>query len=147
MIIDLIKQNLKQAMLDRNELSKTTLGGLVSAIRYVEIEKKQALSDDDVIAILKKQLKQRNESIELYNRAGNQEAVNKESSEAELIKKYLPEELSEAEIETVVAKIALENSFGEMKDMGRLISLSKESLGAGADGALVAQVAKRVLGA
>src|SRR5664279_761711 len=98
MLIDKIAADLKAAMLAKDAARTSTVRMLKSAIEYYKIEKKQeSLTDADVTAVIKKQIKQRQDSIEGFTKGGRADLVEKEKAELTVLKSYLPEELSQAQ--------------------------------------------------
>lgn len=92
-----LQEELKQAMLARDEVKTSTLRLLLSAINYYEIQKGGAgyeASDEDVLTVIQKEVKQRKESIEQFKAGGRQDLVDKETKELEVLQTYLPEQLS-----------------------------------------------------
>lgn len=142
---DRINADLKQAMLARDDLAKTTLQGLKSAVKYAEIDAGHEFDDDEITKLLMKEAKKRKESIELYKKGGNDEAAEKEASELAIIEGYLPEAPDEEAVIAAVAKAIESTGASSMADMGKVIGAVKAELGDGVDGGLVARTAKEKL--
>ena len=143
-----IESDLKTALLAGEKDKAMTLRGLKSAILNVEIEtgKRDAgLSDDEIITVFQKEAKKRQESADLYNQGGSKDKASAELAEKELIENYLPEQLSEEEIQTVVEKAITELGATDMKAMGQVIGKVKQQLGPAADGAVIARLVKEKL--
>ena|SRR5690348_4629552 len=145
-----LNQDLKQAMLAGDRTLVTTLRGLKSAILYAKIAgagREQAMPDTAVVAVLQKEAKKRQESADLYRKGGNEEKAAAELVEKAVIERYLPRQLSQEEVASLVdAQI---NAAGgqEQAMMGAVISAVKEKTGGAADGALIARLVKeRLLG-
>lgn len=145
-LIDQIKSDLKEAMKDKDEASLLTYRGILSALHNKEIElKKESLTDEEVMAVLESQAKQRRDSILEFEKAGRKDLAEKEKSELTLIKKYLPQKLKESEVEKMVEEIIKKTGASEMKDMGRVMGeLMKESQGK-IDGATASRIVKEKL--
>ncbi len=146
---DEIEQDLKQAMLAGNKDQVMILRGLKSAILYVEVaenKRETGLNDDEVIALLQKESKKRQESADLYRQGNDEVRAAREDLEKKIIEKYLPAQLGEQEILKVVeAEIAkLDNP--SVKDMGSVIGAVKAACGGAADGAVIARLTKEKLG-
>jgi uncharacterized protein YqeY len=143
-----LDDDLKQARLDTNKELVELIGMLKSAILYKEVElgvRDAGLTDDQVIEVLSKEAKKRQEAATMYKEGGDEQRAAKEISEKESIEKYLPAQLSEEEIgEVVEGKIAELNPEG-LKDMGKVIGAVKSELGNTADGAIIAQLVKQKL--
>lgn len=138
-----IEQDLKSALIAGDKQQATLLRGLKSSILYVEVEsgKREAgLSDDEVIGVLAKEAKKRQESANLYKQGGDEARAEVELSEKSVIERYLPEQLGEDEISKLID--AAESAIGEVSSqtMGQIIGyVKKESKGA-ADGAIIARL-------
>ena len=142
-----IDTDLKTAMLAGNKTLVTTLRGLKSVILYEEVAKnlrETGLPDDEITKLLAKEAKKRQESADLYSQGGDKERQNDELEEKSIIKKYLPKQLSETEINKLIdeAIIKLDNN---QQNMGQIIGQVKQAAGAGADGAVIARLVKERL--
>ncbi len=149
MIQDRITQDLKKALLEGDKATATVLRGLKSAIGYAEVEqgsREQGLSDDEVIRVLQKEAKKRQDSADLYKKAGDEDRAAAELKEKEVIEKYLPEQLSEEEVVQQVDAVIAELGVTDQKAMGQVIGDVKARVGARADGAVIARIVKERLG-
>lgn len=147
-IKDQINQDLKTAMLAGDKVLVTTLRGLKSSILYAEVasgDREVGIPDDQVIALLQKEAKKRQESADLYRTGGNLEKAASEDTEKQVIAKYLPAQLSEDEVKALITKKAEELNLTTMQQMGQLIGAVKSASGGAVDGALVARLAKEYL--
>lgn len=143
-----IDSDIKTAMLAGEKDKSMTLRGLKSAILNAEIEsnkRDQGLSDEEVITVLQKESKKRQESADLYRQGGNEEKAGAELAENELIKAYLPEQMSDQEVSAVVEKAIAETGATNMQSMGQVIGRVKSELGSRADGAVIAKLVKERL--
>ncbi len=148
MLKDKIAADLKQAMLSGDKSRVELLGMLKSAILYKEVElgtRDEGLSDDQIIDVLSKEAKKRQEAAEMYKNAGEESRAEKEISEKDVISIYLPEQMSEEELSSVVDSAVSELKPEGLKDMGRVIGAVKEKVGNKADGSLIAQLVKSKL--
>lgn len=122
-----------------------TLRMVVSAIQNREIEKRaksaDPLTEDEIIEVLRREVKKRRESIEIYGNAGRSDLKEKEELELKIIQSYLPAELTEDEIENIVTGVM---SAGE-KEFGKIMKTVKEQIGGRADGKLVSDIVKKHL--
>lgn len=140
-----IDQDLKVALLAGDKTLATILRGLKSAILYVEVAKgarEQGLSDDEIIAILTKESKKRQESADLYTQGGNAERAAAELAEKKVIAKYLPAQLSEDEVRELVESTVMELNATSPQAMGQVIGAIKAKAGPTADGGLIARLVK-----
>lgn len=143
-----LQEDLKIAMLARDSFLSDVLKGIKSAILNQEIasgKRDEGLSDAEIESLLAKEAKKRDEAANLYEQGGNIEMAKKERAEKEIIAKYLPEQISEADIEKLVAEAIATTGATELKDLGKVIGMVKSKVGNSADGALVAQIAKNKL--
>ena len=125
-LIDQIKEDIKASLREGERLQVSTLRMLVAAVQQKEIDTRKDVSEDEVIAIIQKQVQQRYEAATQYKEGNRQDLFEKESEEAEILKKYLPEKLSQEETNQIIEEII--NSIGatSIKDMGQVMSQLKE---------------------
>lgn len=141
-----IDQDLIKALKGGDREAATTLRGLKSDMKYYQIEKKlEELTDDDIIAVLSSAAKRRKDSIEQFQNGGRDDLVAKETRELEVIKAYLPEEMSEAEIETLVKESIAESGAASPADLGKVMKILMPKVKGKADGKLVNQIVRRLL--
>ena len=144
-----ISNDLKAAFLGGNRFISDTLKGLKASILNQEIalgKREEGLTDAEVEAVVQKEVKKRRESAEIYTQAGRDELAQKELDEMEILEKYLPQQLSEAEIEALLRQIIDESKLTlDAKNQGMLIGQVKKRVGSAADGAVVARVVARLL--
>ena len=137
-----IQVQIKDAMKAGDKLKLSTLRMLVAAIKQKEIDTRTELSDDEVISIIEKQVQQRLESAEQYKSAGRDELFEKESQEAEILTKYLPEKMSEEEVAEMIEKIMSDMGEVTMKEMGNLMATLKNQAGSKIDMKLASQMVR-----
>jgi hypothetical protein len=142
-----IKDDIKQAMRDKNESRLGTLRMLSAAIQRREVDERIQLDDTQVIAVIEKLVKQGRESIEQYVKGGRQELADKESTEIAVFQAYLPQQLSEAEIDKLVDEAIAATGAGSIKDMGKVMGVLKPKLQGRADMGQVGGKIKARLGA
>lgn len=143
-----IDQDLKAAMLAGEKDKVTTLRGLKSAILNAEIAKgvrDSGLTDDEIIAVLGKESKKRQESADLYKQGGDAARQQVELAEKGLIDAYLPAQMSEADIAAVVDTVIREMGEVTLQQLGAVIGKVKQHTGANADGATIARLVKERL--
>ena len=143
-----IQDDLKQAMLAKDELRTSVLRMLKSAIAYYEINKGGAgyeASEDDVMTVLNQQVKQRRDSIDQFTAAGRNELAEKEQRELEILKKYLPEQLSEDEVRTLVEEAIKQTGATSPQEMGKVMGALMPKVKGKADGTLVSRLVKEKL--
>src|SRR6516225_68141 len=125
MLRDDINNALKDAMKARDERRVSTLRLVNSTLKNADIEArgqgKPQLGDDEVLSVLQKMIKQRQESITLYEQGGRNELAQQERDEIAIISAYLPQQLSEDEVRAAIAQAITETGAASMKDMGKVI--------------------------
>ena len=130
MLRDQINDAVKTAMKSQDKLRLSTLRMVNAAIKNADIEARGAgkglLPDGDILGLLQKLIKQRQESVELYDKGGRQELADQERTEIEIIKGFLPQQLSEADAKAAIAEVIRETGAAGMKDMGKVIAALKE---------------------
>jgi len=145
MLKDRIQADLKAAMLARDTLRTQTLQGLKAAILNEEVAKKireTGLDDAAIEQLVAREAKKRDEAAGLFEQGGNQESAAKERAEKEILSVYLPEQLSEAEVQKLVDEAVAVLKPAGPQDMGKVIGAVKAKAGNSADGAMVARVVK-----
>ena len=140
-----INIDLKKAMQEKDKDMLKVLRALKSAVQYKKLEQKKELSDEEVISVFKIQVKQRQQAAELYIQGERPELAEIENREIEIIKAYLPEELSEAELEKEVSEAIAHLNAESMKDMGTVMKYLKEKLGSNVDGKSLSANVRREL--
>jgi uncharacterized protein len=141
MISEKIAADMKQAMLSKDAIRLGTLRMLKSAIEYQKIaEKKETFTDADIIGVIKKQIKQRQDSIEGFEKGGRADLVEKEKAELLVLKAYLPEELSADKVEEIVKATIAEVGATTKADMGKVMKAIQAKLAGRADNRLVSQM-------
>lgn len=144
-----LKDELKNSMLAKDEVKTSVLRMLLSALNYYEINKGGAgyeATDEDVLTVIQKEAKQRNDSIEQFKNANRQELVDKETKELEILKAYLPEQMSEDEIKKLVVEAIAQTGAKSIADMGKVMGALMPKTKGKADGGLVSKIVKEKLG-
>jgi uncharacterized protein YqeY len=142
-----IKDDIKQAMRDKNESRLTTLRMLSAAIQRREVDERIQLDDLQVTAVIEKLVKQGREAIEQYVKGRRPELADKESSEIAVWQAYLPQQLTEAEIDALIAEAIAATGASSVKDMGKVMGVLKPKLQGRADMGRVGGKIKSKLGA
>jgi len=139
-------EDLKAAMRAGDELRKSTLRMLRSAIGYREIEVQRTLSDDEVLDVIAKQVKQRQDSIAEYTKGGRQDLVDQERAEMEILVTYLPQQLTREEITELARAAILKLEVSDIKQQGMVMKALQPQVKGRADGRLVNEVVRQLLG-
>jgi uncharacterized protein YqeY len=141
-----INKDYIQAMKDRNSERSGALNYLRAMIKQVKVDKRlEKVADDEVFAVIKKQIKQRQDSIEQFEKGGRPELAAKEKAEIDIMKVYLPVEMTADEIKVVIDQVVKEAGAVSMKDMGNVMKVVREKTGGRADGKLVSELVKEKL--
>lgn len=140
-----IYEDVKTAMKAKQADRLGALRLVTAAIKQKEVDERISLDDTAVLAILEKMLKQRKESIALYQQGGRQDLVNKEQAEADIISAYFPAQLSAAEIDAVIAAAVSSSGAAGIKEMGKVMALVKPQLAGRADMSAVSALIKAKL--
>ena len=147
---DQLMDDLKEAMRQRDERRKTTIRSVIAAIKKAETEldssgKRVSLDDEDILAVIAKQAKQRQESIAEYQRGGREDLVAEEEAELAILQTYLPQQLTREEIETEARQVIAEVGAESPRDMGKVMKPLMARLRGRADGKEVNQVVRELL--
>jgi|TARA_B110000971_G_scaffold195955_1_gene210737 uncharacterized protein YqeY len=146
---NLIEEKLNQALKDKDKNTYPTLRLVVSAIKDAEIanrtKESKSVSDGIIIAILKKMIKQRNESCEVYKKAGRQELLETETNEINVINKFLPKQLSDEETKKICEEAIKTSSATSLKDMGKVMGQLKLKYSDTLDFSKVGSIIKELL--
>lgn len=147
MLREKVVEDLKQAMLAKDELKVSTLRMLKAAIMKFEVSGKEKVeaSDDDVLSLIKKEAKARKDSIQQFRDGGRDEMAEKEEAELAILEEYLPEQMGEDQVKEVVAAVIAETGASSMADMGKVMGAAMGKLGGQADGGVVNKVVKELL--
>ena len=144
-----IEKKLNQALKAKDKNTYPTLRLVVSAIKDAEIairtKGQKEMSDSDITAILKKMIKQRNESCEVYKKAGRNELLENETKEIEVINAFLPKQLSEEETKKICADVVKSVGASSMKDMGKVMGALKSKHSDTLDFSKVSLIIKELL--
>ena len=147
-LFEKVDSDLKQSMIARNEIKVSVLRFLKSAFKYVILEKRIAsLSDADAQQVIQKQIKQRKESIDQFVKGGRQDLADKEGQEIKILEVYLPAQLSDSELETLIRQESASAQAVSKKDFGRMMKLLTEKLAGRADAKRVSACLGKVLAA
>ncbi len=140
-----IKNDIKEAMRAKDTAKRDTLRNIQAAIKQIEVDERRDLSDADVEAIMMKYLKQREDAKTQFSDAGRDDLVSKEEAEIAIVKSYLPEPMSDEELETILKGIIADTGAQSMKDMGKVMGAAKAKVGSRADGGRINQIVKKLL--
>jgi uncharacterized protein YqeY len=140
-----LQADLKEAMLARDTQRVDVLKGLKSAIQYEEVAKskrEQGLDDSEILAVLKKESKKRQDSVDMYTKGGNAEKAQAETEEKAIIDSYLPKQLNQEAVNELINTAISELGINELskQDMGKIMGAVKSKTGPELDGAMLAKL-------
>lgn len=140
-LIDQLKDHMKQAMIAKEKARLSTIRMALAAIKQIEVDTRETLNDEQVIAVLTKMVKQRRDSIAQYEAAGRSELAAAEAEEIQVIEAFLPTPLTEAEIAALIDATIVEVGASAMADMGKVMGALKSKVQGRADmGAIGAMI-------
>lgn len=147
MISNTIDQEIKQAMLAKNQAKLRGLRAIKAALLLAKTEKGSAeeITEETELKILQRLIKQRKESADIYKQQGREDLSIVEEEEIEVISAFMPQQLDRAEIERVIAEVIANSGATSVKDMGKVMGLANQQLAGKADGKLIAEVVKAQL--
>jgi uncharacterized protein len=145
-----IDEDYKQSIKNKDQKKTDTLRLIRSAIKDKDIssrtsENKEGINDSEILSLLLNLIKQRNDSIEQFQKAKRDDLIKNEKSEIEIIKYYLPQQKTQEETEKIINEIISGNNLESIKDMGRLMSIIKNDYAGEVDMGLVGKIAKSKL--
>lgn len=142
-----IEADIKKAMLAKDKDDLRALRAIKSMILLAQTEKgaSEGLSKDAEMKILQKAAKQRTDSIALYREQNRDDLADTEQAELEVIKRYLPEQMSEEDLASTISEIIAKTGASSMRDMGKVMGLASKELAGKADGKTISQVVKKLL--
>lgn len=141
-----LEADLKEALRAREEIRLSAIRMLRAAAKNREIELGHALTDAELVPVIRSQAKQRRESIEAFEKGGRTDLVDRERQELAVLEAYLPEAPTEEEMTRVVKAVIEETGASSLKEMGTVMKASLARLGPAADGKAVSALVRRLLG-
>ncbi|NCX10067.1 MAG: GatB/YqeY domain-containing protein [Proteobacteria bacterium] len=145
-LLSQIQSDLKQAMLDKDDITRDTLRMFKSEVQKFEIDSKETVDDAKALQIINKMIKQRNDSITQFTNGGRTDLAEKEQEEVKVLSKYKPEQLDEPQIADKVKDAIANTGASNMQDIGKVMGILKNSIPAGtADMGLVSKIVKEHL--
>lgn len=143
---ELIMEDLKTAMRDKNEAAKRGIRAIKAAILLAKTDGSgQEVNQEREIQIIQKLVKQRRESLEIYHREHREDLAQKEREEIEVIEKYLPKALTPEELEAALKEIIRETGAASLKDLGKVMGIASKRLAGKADGKAISEMVKSLL--
>lgn len=140
-----IQNAIKEAMRNKENAIRDTLRNIQTMIKQIEVDERRELSDDEVVKLIAKYAKQREEAKAQFLSANRADLVEKETMELSIIEPYLPKQLSDDELKTKLKEIIASVGASSMQDIGKVMGAAKGALGNSADGSRINAMAKELL--
>ncbi|MEF3304632.1 GatB/YqeY domain-containing protein [Paenibacillus sp. GYB003] len=140
-----LNEDMKQAMKNQDKFKLSVIRMIRSAIKNVEIDQKKTLGDEEVLDILNREIKQRKDSLHEFEKAGRDDLAEAVKKEIEVIAVYMPQQLTEEEIQAIVQQTIQETGASSKADMGKLMGALMPKVKGRADGKLVNQLVQKLL--
>ena len=146
-LIEKIRSDMTAAMKAKNKLTVSTLRSVIAAVQQAEVagSASSTLSDEEVLKVISAQAKRRVEAAEAFDAGNRPEQAEAERFELEILTTYLPSQLDESEVKSIVVEALAEGNFSSMKDMGAAMKAVNEKIAGRAEGRLVADLVKSEL--
>ena len=141
-----LKEDLKTAMRDKDVVKRDSIRAINTMIKQIEVDERKDLNDEDVIKLIQKGIKQREESISQYKAASRDDLVEQEQAQVDVFMLYLPAQVSDDELETGMKEIIAEVGATSMKDIGKVMGNATKRFAGVADGKRINEMVKKLLG-
>lgn len=141
-----LKEDLKTAMREKNIVKRDSIRAINTLIKQIEVDERKELTDEDVIKLIQKGIKQREEAIIQYSDASRDDLVAKEQEQVDVFKEYLPKQLTDEELESGMKEIIAQVGAESMKDMGKVMGNATKKFAGVADGKRINEMVKKLLG-
>jgi len=140
-----LKTDLKNAMKSKNNFDRDVIRMLMSSIKQVEVDERKEVNDAEIIKIIQKSVKQREDAASQYREANRADLYEKEEKEAELLKRYLPAQLSDDELKKIISEVIKKSGASSIKEMGKVMQGALKVTEGKADGKRVSVIVKELL--
>ncbi|OCL82150.1 GatB/YqeY domain-containing protein [Arcobacter porcinus] len=140
-----LSEDLKQAMRDKEVVKRDSIRAINTMIKQIEVDERRVLEDADIIKLIQRGIKQREEAISQYSAASRTDLVEKEQSQIDIFIQYLPKQLSDEELESGMKKIITEVNASSLKDMGKVMGSASKAFAGVADGKRINEMVKKLL--
>ncbi|RBQ29339.1 GatB/YqeY domain-containing protein [Aliarcobacter vitoriensis] len=140
-----LSEDLKQAMRDKEVVKRDSIRAINTMIKQIEVDERRVLDDSEVIKLIQKGIKQREEAIAQYSAASRDDLVQKEQEQVDIFIQYLPKQLSDTELEIGMKEIISEVGATNIKDMGKVMGAASKKFAGVADGKRINEMVKKLL--
>lgn len=141
-----LKDDLKVAMREKNIVKRDSIRAINTMIKQIEVDERKELEDADVLKLIQKGIKQREEAVVQYSQANRDDLVQKEQEQIDVFKEYMPKQLSNEELEAGLKDIIKQVEATSMKDMGKIMGQASKKFAGVADGKRINEMTKKLLG-
>ncbi|MGB4458268.1 MAG: GatB/YqeY domain-containing protein [Defluviitoga tunisiensis] len=146
MLKEKLNEDLKKYMKEKNTLALNTVRLVIAEIKNKEVEKNSEITDEEILQIIRKQIKMREDSIQQFRSANREDLANKEAQELEILKNYLPEDLTDEELDKIIQETIKELNASSKKDFGRVIKEVIQKVQGRADNKKISELISKKLG-
>lgn len=140
-----LKDDVKTAMREKNIVKRDSIRAINTMIKQIEVDERKELSDEDIIKLIQKGIKQREEAVTQYSEANRDDLVAKEQEQIDIFKVYLPKQLSDEELENGLKEIIDQVGATSMKDIGKIMGQATKKFAGVADGKRINETTKKLL--
>lgn len=140
-----LNEDLKQAMRDKEVVKRDSIRAINTMIKQIEVDERRVLDDAEIIKLVQRGIKQREEAISQYSAAGRTDLVEKEQSQIDIFMIYLPKQISDDELEAGMKDIIQEVKAETIKDMGKVMGVASKKFAGVADGKRINEMVKKLL--
>ena len=140
-----LKDDVKTAMREKNIVKRDSIRSINTMIKQIEVDERKELTDEDIIKLIQKGIKQREEAISQYKAASREDLVEKEAEQIEVFRLYLPVQATDAELESGMKEIIEQVNAQSMKDMGKVMGMASKKFAGIADGKRINEMVKKLL--
>ncbi len=140
-----LNEDLKTAMRNKEVVKRDSIRAINTMIKQIEVDERKELNDEDVIKLIQKGIKQREEAISQYKAASRDDLVQKEQEQVDVFMLYLPKQLSDEELEAGMKEIIAETGATSVKDMGKVMGAATKKFAGVADGKRINEMVKKLL--
>ncbi len=141
-----LKDDLKTAMRAKEINKRDCIRAINTMIKQIEVDERKELSDEDVLKLIQKGIKQREEAVSQYKEASRDDLVQKEQEQIDVFKEYLPQQISDEELESGMKEVITQVGATSMKDMGKVMGQATKKFAGVADGKRINEMTKKLLG-
>jgi len=143
---DRLTDDLKEAMKNKEQVRKSVVTLIRAGIKQCEVDTRQELTDEDIISLISKQLKQRKDALVDFEKANRTVLIEQTNQEIAILENYLPEQLDDVELKEIITKVVEEVGATSMKDMGKVMAKTISLVQGRADGKRINAMVKQILG-